>query len=65
VTSEYYLIDIITLITKDHARTPLKAIRGSSRVTSEYDLIDIITLITKDCARTPLKPRKGELEGDV
>jgi hypothetical protein len=28
VTSEYDLIDIITLITKDHARTPLKPRKG-------------------------------------
>ena len=60
MTSEYDLIDIITLITKDHARTTLKLKKGSARVTSEYDLIDIITLIIKDRARTPLKPRKGE-----
>jgi hypothetical protein len=52
------LIDIITLITKDRARTSLKPRKG--RVTSEDDLFDIITLITKDRARTPLKPRKGE-----
>jgi hypothetical protein len=58
VTSEYDLIDIITLITKDRAQTPLKHRKG--RVTSEYDLIDLITLITKDRARIPLKPRKGE-----
>ena len=58
MTSEDDLIDIITLITKDRARTPLKPRKG--RVTSEDDLIDIITLITKDRERTSLKPRKGE-----
>jgi hypothetical protein len=58
VTSEYDLIDIITLITKDRARTPLNP--GRRRMTSEDDMIDIITLITKDRARTSLKPRKGE-----
>jgi hypothetical protein len=62
VTSDYDLLDIITLIIKDRARTPVNPGRG--RVTSEYDLIDIITLIIKDRARTSLKPRKGELEGD-
>ena len=56
MTSEDDLIDIITLITKDRPRTPLKPRKGE--VTSEDDLIDI--LITKDRARTPLKPRKGE-----
>ena len=59
MTSEDDFIDIITLITKDHARTPLKPRKGRG-VTSEYDLIDIITLITKDRARTSLKQRKGE-----